>query len=39
MQVRLTQLDELFRTADYITLHIPRTKDTENLVNASFCAR
>jgi len=33
MQVRLTQLNELFRTADYITLHIPRTPDTENLVN------
>ena len=36
MQVSLTQLDELFRTADYITLHIPRTKDTENLVNAEL---
>jgi D-3-phosphoglycerate dehydrogenase len=31
MQVRLIELDELFRTADYVTLHIPRTKDTENL--------
>ena len=36
MQVRLTELDELFRTADYVTLHIPRTKDTENLVNAEL---
>ena len=36
MQVRLTELDELFRVADYVTLHIPRTKDTENLVNADL---
>ena len=36
MQVRLIELDELFRTADYVTLHIPRTKDTENLVNADL---
>ena len=36
MQVRLTELAELFRTADYVTLHIPRTKDTENLVNAAL---
>ena len=36
MQVRLTDLAELFRSADYVTLHIPRTKDTENLVNAEL---
>lgn len=36
MQVKLLELDELFRTADYVTLHIPRTKDTENLVNAEL---
>ena len=36
MRVRLTELDELFRSADYVTLHIPRTKDTENLVNAEL---
>ena len=34
MQVRLTTLEALFQQADYITLHIPRTPDTENLVNA-----
>merc|ERR1712216_1075014 len=33
---KLIELDELFRTADYVTLHIPRTKDTENLVNAEL---
>ena len=36
MQVRLTQLPDLFSSADYITLHIPRTPDTENLVNAEL---
>ncbi|MGC6483219.1 MAG: phosphoglycerate dehydrogenase [Synechococcus sp.] len=36
MQVRLTQLPDLFRSADYVTLHIPRTPDTENLVNAEL---
>jgi D-3-phosphoglycerate dehydrogenase len=36
MQVRLTQLADLFSAADYITLHIPRTPDTENLVNAAL---
>ena len=36
MLVKLLELDELFRTADYVTLHIPRTKDTENLVNAEL---
>ena len=36
MQVCLTELDELFRVADYVTLHIPRTKETENLVNAEL---
>ena len=36
MQVKLIELDELFRTADYVTLHIPRTKDTENLVDADL---
>ena len=36
MQVKLLELDELFRMADYVTLHIPRTKDTENLVNADL---
>ena len=36
MQVRLTTLEALFQQADYITLHIPRTPDTENLVNAEL---
>ena len=34
MQVHLSQIETLFQKADYITLHIPRTPDTENLVNA-----
>jgi D-3-phosphoglycerate dehydrogenase len=36
MQVRLLPLAELFAEADYITLHLPRTPDTENLVNAAL---
>ncbi|MEO1001791.1 MAG: phosphoglycerate dehydrogenase [Cyanobacteria bacterium J06638_7] len=36
MQVKLLPLAELFAEADYITLHLPRTPDTENLVNAAL---
>ena len=32
LQVRLMELDALFEEADYITLHIPRTNETANLV-------
>jgi D-3-phosphoglycerate dehydrogenase / 2-oxoglutarate reductase len=31
---RLVDLDVLFQESDYITLHIPKTKDTANLINA-----
>ena len=33
LRVRLSSLESLFKEADYITLHLPRTPDTENLVN------
>jgi D-3-phosphoglycerate dehydrogenase len=36
MQVRLLALPQLFAEADYISLHLPRTPDTENLVNAAL---
>ncbi|ABX09340.1 phosphoglycerate dehydrogenase [Prochlorococcus marinus] len=36
MQVRLSSIDNLFEEADYITLHLPRTPETENLVNAQL---
>ena len=36
MQVRLLPLLALFAEADYVTLHLPRTPDTENLVNAEL---
>ena len=36
MQVRLQALPQLFAEADYISLHLPRTPDTENLVNAAL---
>lgn len=36
MQVKLLPLADLFAEADYVTLHLPRTPDTENLVNAEL---
>ncbi len=36
MQVRLASMESLFKDADYITLHLPRTPDTENLVNEAL---
>lgn len=35
---RLVELDFLFREADYITLHIPKTPETANLINAATLA-
>ncbi|AAQ00480.1 MULTISPECIES: phosphoglycerate dehydrogenase [Prochlorococcus] len=36
MQVRLSSIDDLFKEADFITLHLPRTSETENLVDAKL---
>ncbi len=36
MQVKPTSIEVLFKQADYVTLHLPRTPDTENLVNAAL---
>jgi D-3-phosphoglycerate dehydrogenase / 2-oxoglutarate reductase len=36
---RLVDLDWLFREADYITLHIPKTPETANLINAEAIAK
>jgi len=36
---RLVDLDIIFTEADYITLHIPRTPETENLINADTLAK
>ena len=30
--VKLVELDELFKTADFITVHMPLTKQTENMI-------
>lgn len=32
-------LEELFKNADYITLHIPKTKDTANIISAENIAK
>ena len=36
--VELKSLDEIYRSADYITLHTPLTKETENLITAKELA-
>ncbi len=33
MEVEPVSLDELLRRSDYITIHTPKTKETENLIN------
>jgi D-3-phosphoglycerate dehydrogenase len=35
----LVDLDLLFREADYITLHVPKTKETAHLINAEAMAK
>ena len=32
LNVRLVELDELLRTSDFITIHLPKTKETANLI-------
>lgn len=36
---KLVDLDWLFREADYISLHIPKTSETANLINAEAIAK
>ncbi|MFB2896279.1 phosphoglycerate dehydrogenase [Aerosakkonemataceae cyanobacterium BLCC-F50] len=36
---RLVDMDLLFREADYITLHIPKTPETTHLINAEVLAK
>ncbi len=36
---RLVDLDLLFAEADYITLHVPKTPETTNLINAEVLAK
>ena len=33
MQVQLSEIEQLFKESDYVTLHLPRTPETENLVD------
>jgi len=32
LNVRLVELDELLRISDFITIHLPKTKETANLI-------
>ena len=36
---RAATFDEIFEQADYITLHVPATKDTKNMINAGSIAK
>jgi len=36
MQVKLLDLNTLFEESDYVTLHLPRTSETENLVDLNI---
>src|SRR5690606_18883100 len=38
-EIRLCSLDELLATADVVSLHLPCTPETENLMNAAAFAR
>jgi D-3-phosphoglycerate dehydrogenase len=37
--VKLTNLDELYAVSDFITLHVPLTKETKHLINADAIAK
>lgn len=39
MGVELVSLDELLERSDFITIHLPKTKETTNLLNAESLAR
>ena len=36
---RAATFDEIFATADYVTLHVPSTKDTKNMISAESIAK
>lgn len=38
MGIRLLPLDELLKVSDFVTIHVPKTKDTANLINAERLA-
>jgi D-3-phosphoglycerate dehydrogenase len=37
--IPLVSLDELLETSDFVTLHLPRNKETENLIDADALAK
>ncbi|MFA6430882.1 MAG: phosphoglycerate dehydrogenase [Candidatus Margulisiibacteriota bacterium] len=37
--VKLASIDSIFKNADFITFHIPKTKETMNMVNAETIAK
>jgi D-3-phosphoglycerate dehydrogenase len=39
LEVEMMPLDDVLSSADFITIHLPRTPQTENLINAASIAR
>ncbi len=39
MQVQLMDIEDLFKKSDYVSLHLPRTPDTENLVDKTLLSK
>ena len=39
LNVRLVELDELLRISDFITIHLPKTKETANLIGEEALAK
>lgn len=39
MNVQLSEIEDLFKKSDYITLHLPRTPETENLVDEKLLSK
>jgi D-3-phosphoglycerate dehydrogenase len=38
MGIRLVSVDDLLREADFVTIHVPKTKDTADMINAERLA-
>ena len=38
MGIRLVSVDELLKIADFVTIHVPKTKDTADMINAERLA-
>ena len=39
LNVELVELDELMARSDFVTIHLPKTKETANMINADLLAK